>query len=235
MQIEGLPVVPEMALVQRGSVEPCLTCSSRTRAEVDLGPPGNGRWPRDIVRSVVHEGDQVGPRGLGAPRCAEGREVTVGEISREIGGQILEPGAHAKARIRLGPGARGGNQQKRVQHSTDATHRWSYLSGNCRDAESARNMPSCASEDAFSAVCGGFTARYTVLHSCAALDSSASAAAAPNGATRKWPASNDHDHNSELLMERVALMADHRTCCASRRWLRSAGATSPRCSGRPCQ
>ena len=30
---------------------------------------------------------------------------------------------------------------------------------------------------------GGLTARYTVLHNCAALDSSASAAAAPNAAT----------------------------------------------------
>src|SRR5439155_11302695 len=153
MQIEGLPVVPEMALVQRGSVEPRPARSGCTAAEVDLGPPGNGRRARDIARSVVHERDQVGPRGLGAPRCAQGRDVTIGEISRKIGGQILEPGAQAKARIRLAAGARGGNQEKkRVLHSTDATHGWNYLSGNCRDAESARNTPTCASEDAFSAV-----------------------------------------------------------------------------------
>src|SRR6266446_1010810 len=165
MQIEGLPVVPEMTLVQRRSVEPRLTGSGRTRAEVDLGPPRNGRRARDISRSVVHEPDQVGPRSFGAPRLTQGRDVTIGEISREIGGQIREPGAQAEARIGLAAGGRGGNQEKkRVQHSTDATHGCNYLSGNCRDAESARNTPSCASEDAFSAVCGGFTARYTVLH-----------------------------------------------------------------------
>src|SRR5882762_4046371 len=174
MQIESLPVVPEIALVQRGSIEPRPTRSGWTRAEVDLGPPGNGRRARDISRSVVHERYQVGPRGLGAPRLTQGRDVTVGEISREIGGQILEPGAQAEARIGLGAGGRGGNQEDRVQHRArgDATHGSNYLSCNCQGAEPARNNS------------GGLTARYTVLQSCAALDSSASAAAAPNGATR---------------------------------------------------
>src|SRR6266853_4919484 len=164
MQIEGLPVVPEMTLVQRRSVEPCLTGSGRTRTEVDLGPPGNGRRARDISRRVVHEPDQVGPRSFGAPRLTQGRDVTIGEIRRKIGGQILEPGAQSKARIGLAPGARGANQEKRGQQSARGPHR--------------------APAAAFTATCGGFTARYTVLHSCAALDSSASAAAAPNGATR---------------------------------------------------
>src|SRR5207248_9222415 len=164
MQIEGLPVAPEMALVQRGYVEPRPARSGCTAAEVDLGPSGNGCRARDIARSVVHEGDQVGPRALGAPRRTQGRDVAVGEIGREIGGQILEPGAQAKARIGLAPDARGGNQEKRGQQSARGPHR--------------------APAAAFTATCGGFTARYTVLHSCAALDSSASAAAAPNGATR---------------------------------------------------
>src|SRR5207249_180076 len=145
----------EMALVQRGSVEPRPARSGCTAAEVDLGPSGNGRRARDIARSVVHEGDQVGPRALGAPRRTQGRDVAVGEVSREIGGQILEPGAQAEARIGLAAGARGGNQEKRVQHGADPTHGWNYLSGNCRGAESVRNTPACASEDAFSAVCGG--------------------------------------------------------------------------------
>jgi hypothetical protein len=174
MQIEGLSVVPEIALVQSGLVEPRQTRCGWTRAEVDLGPPGNGRRARDIALSVVHERCQVGPSGLGAARRTQGRDVTIGEISRKIGGQILEPGAQAEARIGLAPGGRGEDQEKRVQHSAraDAPHGSNYLCCNCRGAEPARNNS------------GGLTARYTVLQSCAALDSSASAAAAPNGATR---------------------------------------------------
>ena len=186
MQIEGLPVVPEIALVQSCLVEPRLIRSGWTRAEVDLGPPGNGRGARDVSRSVVHERYQVGPRGLGAPRRTQSRDVTVGEISRKIGGQILEPDAQAEARIGLAPGGRGGNQEKRAQHRAraDATHSSNHLSCNCQGAESARNNFARVPDNAFTATSGGLTARYTVLQSCAALDSSASAAAAPNGATR---------------------------------------------------
>src|SRR6266853_2003688 len=186
MQIEGLPVVPEMTLAQRRSVEPRLTGSGRTRAEVDLGPPGNGRRARDISRSVVHEPNQVGPRGLGAPRLTQGRDVTVGEISRKIGGQILEPGAQAEARIGLAAGARGGNQEKRVRQSARGCHPAVGAPGPQRDPLDSvvtHSTGTSLADTAFTATCGGLTARYTVLHSCAALDSSASAAAAPNGAT----------------------------------------------------
>src|SRR5437879_424751 len=156
-QVEGLPVLLETPFVQRRSVEPRLTRFGWTRAEVDLGPAGNGRRARDISRSVVHERYQVGPRGLGAPRCTQGRDVPVGKISRKIGRQILEPGAQAEARIGLAPGGRGGNQEKRVQHGArrspdpgshvtrpkpcfaDTTHGSNYLSCNCQGAQPARN------------------------------------------------------------------------------------------------
>src|SRR2546421_7683480 len=80
MQVEGLPVLLESPFVQRRFVEPLLIRSGWTRAEVDSGPPGNGRRARDIPRRVIHERHQVGRRGLDAPRRTQRSEEHTSEL-----------------------------------------------------------------------------------------------------------------------------------------------------------
>src|SRR5690348_5468561 len=78
---------------------------------------------------------------------------------------------------------------------------------------------SCAASARLRSRCGrhhrplrsGCTARYTVLQSCAAFDSSTSAAAAPKGTTSYLPLLKDQDQSSELLIDRVASIADQST------------------------
>src|SRR5207237_5702940 len=77
---------------------------ARTRAAgavVDAAPAGDRGRPRDVVPGVVHEGGHVGEVAFGAARTGHGREIPVGEVAREIGGEVLGRGGEEKARIGL--------------------------------------------------------------------------------------------------------------------------------------
>jgi hypothetical protein len=78
----------------------------------------------------------------------------------------------------------------------------------------------------------GATARKTVLHSWAALDSVCSPRRGPKGSTRYRPCAKDHDQSSEDCTSRAASMACHRRTCALHSRSRVVGGRSVRFSWR---
>src|SRR6185437_16433141 len=99
-----------------------------------------------------------------------------GEISR----QLLEPRAQPKAVVGLRR-CGGSERQQRAEERTRETipHRAARISVGCTLGSDGRSRSMDA--DAAWARAGGLTARYTVLQSCAAFDSSTSAADEPKG------------------------------------------------------
>ena len=106
VHIQRLHVVGKDMWRNASRIEP-----APTGVVVDLAPARNHRGTRDIAFRIVHERDHIGHVALGAAHRCHRRKIAVGEITGEIGAEILGRSAEQKARVGRGEGGRNGQRK----------------------------------------------------------------------------------------------------------------------------